>query len=167
MVPKWSWTPFRWIFPDGQQMVERCSENGPRGTAYITQWLQNARKMVPGRPQTIIGTLFHHFRTIFLQIENPKGAAAEGRPLYLKENCPEMVEKCSQNCLMSPWHHFPNTFLPLRNVGGSPVTIFGPFFNHFWPIGKILQKVFQDYLLDICVLHNVADLRNTTLSLPR
>ena len=96
MVPKWSWTTFRWIFPDGPEMVEKCSENGPRGTAYITQWSKNARKMVPGRPQTIFGAFFDHFRTIFLQIENPKGAAAEGRPLYLKANGPEMVENASK-----------------------------------------------------------------------
>ena len=83
MVPKWSWTTFWWIFPSGQEMVEKWSENGPRETAYITQWSKNGRKMVPGRPQTIFGVLFDHFLTIFLQIENPKGAAAEGRrPLW-------------------------------------------------------------------------------------
>ena len=106
MVPEWSWTTFGGFFPDGPEMVEKWSENGPRGTAYITQWSKNARKMVPGRPQTIFGASFDHFRTIVLQIENPKGAAAEGRPLYLEENDPEMVEKCSKNGLRSPWDNF-------------------------------------------------------------
>ena len=67
---------FWWIFPSGQEMVEKWSENGPRETAYITQWSKNGRKIVPGRPQTILGVLFDHFLTIFLQIEG----AAFGRP---------------------------------------------------------------------------------------
>ena len=111
MVPKWSWTTFWWIFPSGQEMVEKWSENGPRETAYITQWSKNGRKMVPGRPQTIFGVLFDHFPTIFLQIEG----AAFGRPLwvlYLKENGQEMIDKNSQ------WSE----------------AVLGPFFDHFLTI---------------------------------
>ena len=84
MVPKWSWTTSWWIFPDGPEKVEKWSESGPRGTAYITQWSKNVRKMVPGRPQTIFETFFDHFRTIFLQIEG----AASGRRLPQRGGVP-------------------------------------------------------------------------------
>ena len=40
----------------------------------------------------------------------PFGGAAEGRPLYLKENGQEMVEKNSKNGLRPPWDNYSTIF---------------------------------------------------------
>ena len=127
---KWSWTTFWWIFPSGQEMVEKWSENGPRETAYITQWSKNGRKMVPGRPQTIFGILFDHFLTIFLQIEGaafgrpPKGGGGLRPPpplgVYLVQSTKKILPKYS-------WEYFLSIFQGV----GIPLGVFFEYFLEY------------------------------------
>ena len=90
MVPKLSWTTFRWIFPDGYRMVEKCSENGPRVTLHyamvkkmLEKWSQGDLKPFLKHLSTISGP-FPSNRGGDLWPPHPKGAAAFGRrPLWV------------------------------------------------------------------------------------
>ena len=98
------------------------------------------KKYSKNTPRSIFGVYFEYFSP---QIENPKGAAAEGRrPLWgAAEGRPSILgEKYSKNTQKILWRLFFDYFLTILYGMGPPreyfLSIFGVFFEEPWKITK-------------------------------
>ena len=132
MVKNWFLDFFPGSSKNGRKMVEKWSKNGP-----------------PGRPRPFFDHFLTNFQPFFNHFsnkqKNPTGVGGRRPPTpvgwrpkaaflffsKMVENGRKMVKKWSKNGLGLPGDHF--------------LTIFQPFFDHFWRNPEKIQKPFFDH----------------------